>query len=420
MDQQTPPASPSPEPIPAKKSASEMLLTITPVVLTVLGTVLAGLSNSEMTLAQYFRTLAAQSQSKAGDQWGLFQAKRIRGTTLEMFLDLLPLPARPGQEPASPLDAAVRLHARERTAQDRVTEFAQLVQMRKGDLPPRVLARLVEWTEFLDKTGRERDEQSGALTLQVGPHLGADQNMSRALILVSTNRWDDPGMERRAIDSAAVLGALDALQHRKTEEELMGLVVSIPPDELSRAIVIAEADLNGFLDSIGRGEKAMNQLDEMIRGHLGPTFSFHRTRLDKVDKLLDGPERKALALPEELGDGLTKLRQAETAVLSAADELKNVSKAVQHTFTARRYKIEADYNKRIAYLYELQVRQHSLTSDRHRQRSRHFFYGMLCAQAGVTISTLSLAARQRSLLWAIAGLAGLTALVFSLYVYLCV
>jgi hypothetical protein len=43
---------------------------------------------------------------------------------------------------------------------------------------------------------------------------------------------------------------------------------------------------------------------------------------------------------------------------------------------------------------------------------------MLCAQAGVAIASLALAARQKSVLWAIAGLAGVTALVFSSYVYL--
>src|ERR1700752_1218596 len=65
------------------------ILTTTPVVLTVLATILAGLSNSEMTQAQYHRSLAAQSQSKAGDQWNFFQAKRIRGMSLQTTIDLL-------------------------------------------------------------------------------------------------------------------------------------------------------------------------------------------------------------------------------------------------------------------------------------------------------------------------------------------
>ena len=65
------------------------VLGITPVVLTVIATLLAGLSNGEMSRAQYERSLAAQQQSKAGDQWGLFQAKRLRGSIQRSTLDAL-------------------------------------------------------------------------------------------------------------------------------------------------------------------------------------------------------------------------------------------------------------------------------------------------------------------------------------------
>jgi hypothetical protein len=65
------------------------VLSATPVVMTVLATVLAGLASSEMTRAQYDRALAAQLQSKAGDQWGLFQAKRMRSSFQATALDLL-------------------------------------------------------------------------------------------------------------------------------------------------------------------------------------------------------------------------------------------------------------------------------------------------------------------------------------------
>ncbi|MDD3180304.1 MAG: DUF4337 family protein [Opitutaceae bacterium] len=65
------------------------ILTATPIILTVLSTMLAGLSSSEMTRAQYDRALGAQLQSKAGDQWGYFQAKRLRGSLQRSTLDLL-------------------------------------------------------------------------------------------------------------------------------------------------------------------------------------------------------------------------------------------------------------------------------------------------------------------------------------------
>ena len=65
------------------------ILTATPVIMTVVATALAGLASSEMTRAQYSRSLAAQQQSKAGDQWGFFQAKRLRSALQRNTLDLL-------------------------------------------------------------------------------------------------------------------------------------------------------------------------------------------------------------------------------------------------------------------------------------------------------------------------------------------
>lgn len=67
------------------------VLGMTPVVMTVIATLLAGLASSEMTKAQYDRALAAQQQSKAGDQWGFFQAKRLRGAIQSGTLDVVQL-----------------------------------------------------------------------------------------------------------------------------------------------------------------------------------------------------------------------------------------------------------------------------------------------------------------------------------------
>src|SRR5205814_1805736 len=45
--------------------------------------------SSEMTQSMYHRSLAGQQQSKAGDQWSFFQAKRIRGTNMDMTGEML-------------------------------------------------------------------------------------------------------------------------------------------------------------------------------------------------------------------------------------------------------------------------------------------------------------------------------------------
>ncbi len=65
------------------------ILSATPVVMTVIATLLAGLASSEMTRAQYDRALGAQLQSKAGDQWGYFQAKKMRAALQQNSLELL-------------------------------------------------------------------------------------------------------------------------------------------------------------------------------------------------------------------------------------------------------------------------------------------------------------------------------------------
>lgn len=77
------------------------VLSATPVVMTVVATMLAGLASSEMTHAQYSRSTAAQQQSKTGDQWAFFQAKRLRSALQSNTLDLIQ-----NTTDVRPLDAA--------------------------------------------------------------------------------------------------------------------------------------------------------------------------------------------------------------------------------------------------------------------------------------------------------------------------
>ncbi len=100
------------------------ILVATPVVMTVVATLLAGLASSEMTRAQYKRALAAQQQSKAGDQWSFFQAKRVRGTMQLGTLDLLRSTAA-----VRPLDEATLRKFGE-------VDAAASAALLKGELPP--------------------------------------------------------------------------------------------------------------------------------------------------------------------------------------------------------------------------------------------------------------------------------------------
>jgi Domain of unknown function (DUF4337) len=82
----------------------------TPVVMAVIATMLAGLASSEMTKAQYDRSFAAQLQSKAGDQWSYYQAKKLRSAVAHNTLDLLA-----ATSDVQPLEAAALSNADEAT-----------------------------------------------------------------------------------------------------------------------------------------------------------------------------------------------------------------------------------------------------------------------------------------------------------------
>lgn len=110
------------------------VLGMTPVVMTVIATLLAGLSNGEMTRAQYTRALAAQQQSKAGDQWGFFQAKRLRSAIQLGTLDVVQLTDRGHQSNADALRAFAA------TLPDPAGVQAALTYLLAGRLPEAVAA----------------------------------------------------------------------------------------------------------------------------------------------------------------------------------------------------------------------------------------------------------------------------------------
>lgn len=112
------------------------LLGATPVIMTVVATLLAGLASSEMTKAQYERAHGAQLQSRAGDQWAFFQAKRLRGEMQRNTLDLLSaqagatVAAGEAAPPAPPAPAEA-------------PEVAAVLQAVRDDAAPEVLAPLL-------------------------------------------------------------------------------------------------------------------------------------------------------------------------------------------------------------------------------------------------------------------------------------
>jgi hypothetical protein len=113
------------------------LFTAMPVVMTVIATLLAGLASGEMTKAQYQRAYAAQLQSKAGDQWAFFQAKRLRGELQRNTLDVLAATGAalpPGAATALPEPAALVV----------APEVAAALDAARADAPPETINPLLQ------------------------------------------------------------------------------------------------------------------------------------------------------------------------------------------------------------------------------------------------------------------------------------
>ena len=127
------------------------ILGMTPIVMTVIATMLAGLASSEMTKAQYDRALAAQLQSKAGDQWNYYQAKKLRSAVAHNTLDLLAATSE-----VAPLDASALSHA------DAAT-IAALTQNQTPDAAPTKLDGPVQAALDLVVNSRPEAEIAAAL-----------------------------------------------------------------------------------------------------------------------------------------------------------------------------------------------------------------------------------------------------------------
>ena len=273
------------------------VLGATPIVMTVIATMLAGLASSEMTRAQYDRSAAAQLQSKAGDQWSFYQAKKLRSASARNSLDLLAATVD-----ITPLTAAVL------PSFDKATVTALV----KNELPPATPAKFDE----------------------------------------------------------AVNTAITHVANSAPETETTVALLKIKPATLADSLTAAQNAADAFDNATKPVNKTVDKLDDaLMAGDKNVFRSFSAARL---------------------------------------------------RYTAARYESEAKLNQAVASVYELQVRQNNYTAEKHHRRSGKFFYGMLAAQMAVIIATFSIAARKKSFLWSIAAAAGLAAVSFSVYVYLCV
>src|SRR5262249_39029334 len=236
----------------------DSILTSTPVVLTVVATLLAGLSSSEMSRAQYHRALAAQHQSKVGDQWNFFQAKRIRGTTLETKMELLR--AQYGSFAMTPqtiAEASKRLPNHFGRAARDVERLRQALSTAKLD--DSAAKPLQAEADMLLHAARENAETAKANKLQLDTALER-QELVKAFPYLLTAEF--PAVPKSSDGDANVQEALQAIRARETETETADLMSRIKEDQVRRALDAAEAE-DPALDA--KTKPIEKELDELGR-----------------------------------------------------------------------------------------------------------------------------------------------------------
>jgi hypothetical protein len=137
---------------------------------------------------------------------------------------------------------------------------------------------------------------------------------------------------------------------------------------------------------------------------------------DAVNAEIDRAEKFVEQVDHDWAPTLDAADKVVTA--TAGGPTATAAQAAGFELDRRRYRSESSLNQGVGYLYEARVKVSSVQSEKHQRKSENFFYAMLAAQVGATISALNLARRHKSLLWMVAGLTGTVAVVIAGYVYL--
>jgi hypothetical protein len=207
------------------------VLGMTPIILTVIATLLAGIASSEMTKAQYDRAMAAQLQSKAGDQWGYFQAKKLRGALQQNTLELLQASIEvPVLDNAGMAAALARLNSASSTQ--------TLAALEKGELP------------------------AVAAPVEFQPNVKA---------------------------------AMEALNATKSEAEIAGLLAQVSDQDLKDAMVTAKAQamdfdaavkpVNADLDHLEKALLKPTAVKGLLQGFTAARLRFGTVRYDNESRL---------------------------------------------------------------------------------------------------------------------------------------
>jgi hypothetical protein len=427
-----------------KKSWFETVVVSTPVLLTVIATFMVGQSSSEMTKAQYFRAVASQNQSKVGDQWGFFQAKRIRGQILEGNADLLLAQKRAPFSRDTFVDAAQGMVKELRHA------LRDVETSNKSDQPGAVEKDVIK-----EQSGIARDLQAllseaenslarakSAFNPSADGWKGERQvltpkNVQAALDALQPGSKKNKGTkvaqdskskeiketdEAIAADQAALLNEImDDIQKRKHESQIAPKVLKLTDQTLEQAIKAADNRADAVYRRGKSIENVLEEFDSLVEWQTALAFDYQQiaARLKPLlEKTEPDSQNKTPEIRKSLVQLYEKMERRADAIRALNAKLQGDFKAARHAYGARRYEDDARSNQESAYLYEVKVQLNSARSDKHLFRSKMFLLAMLVAQAGVTIATLALAVKRKSIFWLLATLTGIIAIGFGTYVYL--
>jgi hypothetical protein len=388
-----------------KKPFFDRILGSTPVVMTVIATILAGMSSSEMTQAQYHRSLAAQSQSKAGDQWSFFQAKRIRGMSLQTTIDLLQAVSGSARvDPAFLQTAVQQLIA---GLEEMKKETDHLLRGAKASKNGSAAQKLSEAATRLNRLLDTKLTEARKLSAELDKELSRTE-IQQALGFLTSDRLPVP--ETKIPQQGQIAEAMKAVSERRPETQISAILSEVKPVEIDQGIQTAE--VNAL--AVERANKPVNAALDKLATIMQNLAAIAR----EVQRATREMVQSGRGSSPEIESKIASLPRTALEARQNLDEANNDLKVAEYNYMVRRYRSEADANQNAAVAHETQVRKSSLTSEKHRERSKDLFYGMLIAQAGVTIATLSLALRFRSTLWTFATLAGVIALAIGVRVYL--
>jgi hypothetical protein len=434
------PESNAPTPPENKKSRWDSVLTYTPVVLTVLATLLAGQSSTQMSLAQYHRALAAQQQAKAGDQWSFFQAKRIRGENFETSADLANLEGGLARVDATRLSESLEHLSHSIKQLEQSAE--RLRNERSGKTEPQVgrdgsgASTTSDAERLLESIRRERAEvdrvRAAMRELQFGEAGEVRPKASTAFRYLNPpfpawreGKLNDPALQatleanrgqtgetvqaetksdgKRALDSV-----LAAIRERRTDVHRMPELAAIDVRTLERTLATVADAAATFDKWSAETDEAIESVAELVRRAASAAGAVNRAVGDAVTLTAELAD-----VPDETRSLARTLVQKNESMRSVAEQIARDILVGRHAFTAWRYEIEARYNQSLAENYEVRVLKSSAESGRYLKRSWGYFYAQLAVQAAVTVATLALAVRQRNALWGLACGASLIALVYA-------